>query len=31
MEQLTDWVFDELEAKEALFGVPETAFFRPEW
>jgi NADPH-dependent glutamate synthase beta subunit-like oxidoreductase len=29
MEQLTDWVFDELEEKDALFGVPRTAFFVP--
>ncbi len=29
MEQLTDWVFDELEAKDALFGVPCSAFFVP--
>ncbi len=29
MEQLTNWVFDELDAKEALFGVPESAFFVP--
>jgi NADPH-dependent glutamate synthase beta subunit-like oxidoreductase len=29
MEQLTDWVFDELETKNALFGVPAAAWFRP--
>jgi len=29
MEQLTDWVFDELDAKDALFGVPRSAFFVP--
>ncbi len=29
MEQLTDWVFDELNAKDALFGVPRSAFFVP--
>ena len=29
MEQLTDWVFDELELKDALFGVPRSAFFEP--
>ncbi len=26
MEQLTNWVFDELENKDALFGVPQSAF-----
>ncbi len=25
MEQLTDWVFDELEQKNSLFGVPRSA------
>ena len=30
MEQLTDWVFDELETKEAVFGVPRAAFFVPD-
>ncbi len=30
MEQLTDWVFDELEGKDALFGVPRSAFFVPD-
>jgi NADPH-dependent glutamate synthase beta subunit-like oxidoreductase len=29
MEQLTDWVFDELEQKDALFGIPRSAFFVP--
>ena len=29
MEQLTDWVFDELEAKDSIFGVPRAAFFVP--
>ncbi|MDH5372158.1 MAG: FAD-dependent oxidoreductase, partial [Acidimicrobiia bacterium] len=29
MEQLTDWVFDELEQKDSLFGVPRAAFFTP--
>ena len=29
MEQLTDWVFDELEQKDSLFGVPRSAFFKP--
>ncbi len=30
MEQLTDWVFDELELKDSLFGVPRSAFFVPK-
>ncbi|NNC40235.1 MAG: FAD-dependent oxidoreductase [Acidimicrobiia bacterium] len=30
MEQLTDWVFDELEQKDSLFGVPRAAFFVPK-
>ena len=30
MEQLTDWVFDELEQKDSLFGVPQSAFFVPK-
>ena len=30
MEQLTDWVFDELEQKDSLFGVPQSAFFIPK-
>jgi len=30
MEQLTDWVFDELEQKDSLFGVPRAAFFVPQ-
>ncbi len=29
MEQLTDWVFDELEQKDSIFGVPRAAFFVP--
>ena len=29
MEQLTDWVFDELEQKGSLFGIPRAAFFVP--
>ena len=29
MEQLTDWVFDELEARDSIFGVPRAAFFVP--
>lgn len=29
MEQLTDWVFDELETKASLFGIPTAAFFVP--
>ena len=29
MEQLTDWVFDELETKDSIFGVPRAAFFVP--
>ncbi len=29
MEQLTDWVFDELERKDSLFGLPRSAFFTP--
>jgi NADPH-dependent glutamate synthase beta subunit-like oxidoreductase len=29
MEQLTAWVFDELEQKDAIFGVPRSAFFVP--
>ncbi|MFB3050225.1 MAG: putative selenate reductase subunit YgfK, partial [Acidimicrobiia bacterium] len=29
MEALTDWVFDELEQKDQLFGVPRSAFFVP--
>ena len=27
MEALTDWVFDELEQKDQLFGVPRSAFW----
>ena len=29
MEQLTDWVFTELEQKDSLFGIPSSAFFIP--
>ena len=29
MEQLTDWVFDELEGDDSLFGTPRAAFFVP--
>src|SRR5210317_1218298 len=29
MEQLTAWVFDELDQKDAIFGVPRSAFFIP--
>jgi len=29
MEQLTDWVFTELEEKDSLFGIPRAGFFRP--
>ncbi len=29
MEQLTDWVFTELEEKDSIFGVPRAAFFTP--
>jgi hypothetical protein len=29
MEQLTDWVFTELEEKDSLFYVPRAAFFVP--
>jgi NADPH-dependent glutamate synthase beta subunit-like oxidoreductase len=29
MEALTDWLFDELEQKDQIFGVPTRAFFRP--
>ncbi len=30
MEQLTDWVFAELETKDSIFGVPRAAFFVPD-
>ncbi|MGI9610535.1 MAG: putative selenate reductase subunit YgfK, partial [Acidimicrobiia bacterium] len=30
MEHLTDWVFTELEDKDALFGIPRSAFFVPD-
>jgi NADPH-dependent glutamate synthase beta subunit-like oxidoreductase len=29
MEQLTDWVFTELEEKDSIFGIPRRAFFKP--
>ena len=29
MEQLTDWVFIELEEKDSLFNVPRSGFFVP--
>ncbi len=29
MEQLTDWVFTELEEKDSIFGIPRGAFFTP--
>ena len=29
MEALTDWVFDELEQEDQLFGIPRSAFFVP--
>ncbi|MEE8485288.1 MAG: putative selenate reductase subunit YgfK [Acidimicrobiia bacterium] len=29
MEQLTDWVFIELEEKDSIFGIPSAAFFTP--
>jgi putative selenate reductase len=29
MEQLTDWVFDELETNNSIFGIPRAAFFTP--
>ncbi|MGD2051178.1 MAG: FAD-dependent oxidoreductase [Acidimicrobiia bacterium] len=29
MEQLTAWVFTELEQKQAIFGIPRSAFFVP--
>ncbi|HZJ48491.1 MAG TPA: FAD-dependent oxidoreductase, partial [Acidimicrobiia bacterium] len=30
MEQLTDWVFTELEEKNSIFGIPREAFFVPD-
>ena len=30
MEQLTDWVFTELEHKDSIFGIPRRAFFVPD-
>jgi NADPH-dependent glutamate synthase beta subunit-like oxidoreductase len=29
MEQLTEWVFTELEQKDSIFGIPRAAFFTP--
>jgi NADPH-dependent glutamate synthase beta subunit-like oxidoreductase len=29
MEQLTDWVFAELEEKDSIFGIPRSGFFVP--
>jgi NADPH-dependent glutamate synthase beta subunit-like oxidoreductase len=29
MEQLTDWVFTELEEKDSIFGIPRRSFFVP--
>jgi putative selenate reductase len=29
MEQLTDWVFTELDEKDSIFGIPSRAFFTP--
>ena len=29
MEQLTDWVFTELEERDSIFGIPRTSFFEP--
>jgi putative selenate reductase len=29
MEQLVDWIFDELAARDSIFGVPRALFFRP--
>jgi putative selenate reductase len=29
MEQLTDWVFTELEQKDSIFGIPRSAFYVP--
>ncbi|MDJ0923643.1 MAG: FAD-dependent oxidoreductase [Acidimicrobiia bacterium] len=29
MEQLTDWVFTELEEKDSIFGIPRAGFFVP--
>jgi len=29
IEQLTAWVFTELEAKDSLFGIPRSALFVP--
>lgn len=29
MEQLTGWIFTELETQDALFGIPQKLFYRP--
>jgi len=29
MEQLTEWVFTELDQKDSIFGIPKRAFFTP--
>jgi len=29
MEQLTDWVFTELEERDSIFGIPRASFFKP--
>ena len=29
MEQLTGWVFDELETQQSIFGIPSDLFFTP--
>jgi len=29
MEQLTDWVFTELEERDSIFGIPRASFFAP--
>ena len=29
MEQLTSWVFTELEERDSIFGIPRTSFFKP--
>jgi len=30
MEQLTEWVFTELEQRQSIFGIPRSAFFVPD-
>ena len=30
MEDLTDWVFDELEQRDSIFGIPRELFFTPQ-